>query len=119
MGHPSASAIGLLNAAVCKVKSSYLRFVQLLRPCFHFSIDISGLVTAPFARYVSDHYGRRYCIVYTAITNLIGTVLGCVAGEGRSNGYGLFIASRIICGSGIAFALMVSPILLQELPHPR
>ena len=57
--------------------------------------------------------------MYTAVANLIGTVLGCVAGEGNTSGYGLFIASRIICGSGIAFALMVSPILLQELPHPR
>ncbi|KAL8292747.1 hypothetical protein RQP46_001359 [Phenoliferia psychrophenolica] len=97
MGKPSASAIGLLNAAV------YL----------------SGLVTAPFARYVADNYGRRYCIWYTACTNLIGTVIGCAASAGSSNGYGMFLASRIICGSGIAFAVMVSPIMLQELPHPK
>ncbi|KAL8284065.1 hypothetical protein RQP46_005178 [Phenoliferia psychrophenolica] len=54
MGRPSASAIGLLNAAVY----------------------ISGLVTALFARYVADHYGRRFCILYVASCNLLGTVLG-------------------------------------------
>ncbi|KAM0755183.1 general substrate transporter [Meredithblackwellia eburnea MCA 4105] len=97
MGHPSSSAIGLLNAAVY----------------------ISGLCTAPFARYVADHWGRRYCVLYGSVANFIGTILGCVAGSGKASGYGLFITSRIICGSGIAFALQISPILLQELPHPR
>lgn len=32
--------------------------------------------------------------------------------------YALFIVSRIIFGSGLAFCVVISPILLQELPHP-
>lgn len=96
MGYPSPSAIGLLNAAVY----------------------ISGFLTSPFAAWVSDRFGRRWCVQYTAWTNLLGTVIGCAAGSGHSSGYGMFMASRIICGSGIAFATMVSPIMLQELPHP-
>ncbi|KAK4706084.1 hypothetical protein P7C70_g128, partial [Phenoliferia sp. Uapishka_3] len=74
MGHPSSSAIGVLNAAVY----------------------ISALVTSPFARYVADNYGRRYCIWYNACTNLLGTVLGCAAGTSGTSGYGMFIASRIV-----------------------
>ena len=82
----------------------------------------SGLVTASFARYVADRYDRRFCILYVTCTNLLGTVLGCAAGTGRSSGYGMFIASRIIvsfigknnkeeriwvkCGSGNAFAVL-------------
>lgn len=32
--------------------------------------------------------------------------------------YAFFIVSRIIFGSGLAFCVVISPILLQELPHP-
>ncbi|KAI5476526.1 general substrate transporter [Pseudohyphozyma bogoriensis] len=84
LDYPSSSAIGLLNAAV------YL----------------AGLVTSPFAAYAADRFGRRWCILYMSITNLIGTVLGCAAGTGSSSGYGMFIVSRIFCGSGV-------------LPHPK
>lgn len=78
MGHPSPSALGLLNAAVY----------------------ISGLCTAPFAAFVADRFGRRWCVQYTAWTKLLGTVVECAAGTGRSSGYGMFFSSRIICGSG-------------------
>ncbi|KAE9408891.1 MFS general substrate transporter [Gymnopus androsaceus JB14] len=95
-GETDASTnIGLLNAAVY----------------------IAGLLIAPFAAWISDKYGRKWCIRYSALTNLIGTAIGAVAGTGSSNGYAMFIISRI--GSGLAFGVMVSPIMLQELPHPR
>ncbi|KAE9410666.1 general substrate transporter [Gymnopus androsaceus JB14] len=89
--------IGLLNAAVY----------------------VAGLLIAPFAAWISDKYGRKWCIRYSALTNLIGTAIGAAAGAGSSNGYAMFIISRIIIGSGLAFCVMVSPIMLQELPHPR
>jgi len=49
---------------------------------------------------------------------LIGTVLGTLSGVGGS-GYGLFLASRVVIGSGIAFCLMISPVMLQEYAHPK
>ncbi|KAK9452796.1 general substrate transporter [Dipodascopsis uninucleata] len=97
VGHPSSSALGLINA----------------------SVYISGFVTAPFAAFISDRFGRKWCIRYSALTNLIGTAIGCAAGAGKSHGYSMFIISRVIIGSGIAFAVMISPIMLQELPHPK
>ncbi|GAA6039193.1 hypothetical protein JCM8097_000463 [Rhodosporidiobolus ruineniae] len=95
LGNPSTSAIGLLNA------SAYL----------------SGLVTAPVAGYVADLFGRRWCIRWSAFCALVGTALGCAAGSAK-NGYALFIVSRIVFGSGLAFSLMISPVIIQELAHP-
>ncbi|GAA5948201.1 hypothetical protein JCM3765_001310 [Sporobolomyces pararoseus] len=96
LGYPSPSKVGLLNLA------AYL----------------AGFCTAPIAAWSSDRYGRRICIRYAAVTMLIGSIMGSCADQDGVSAYGLFIASRIIIGSGLAFAVMVSPILLQELPHP-
>lgn len=97
LGHPSHSAIGLLNA----------------------SMYIAGLITAPIAGYVADRWGRTWCVRYSACTMLVGGVVGTLPGISGANGYNLFLASRIIIGSGLAFCLMISPILLQEMPHPN
>ena len=45
---------------------------------------------------------------------LVGTVLGCVAGIHPSSSYGLFVASRLIIGSGNTTFLMTAPIIMQE-----
>jgi MFS family permease len=54
-----------------------------------------------------------------AITMLIGTILGCVAGLPGVNGYALFVAGRVIIGFGMASFLMTSLIVVQEITHPR
>ncbi|KAF9048034.1 general substrate transporter [Hymenopellis radicata] len=97
MGNPDSSKIGLLNAA------TYL----------------TGMVTAPFAALIADKWGRKWCIRYSSVTNLVGTAIGCATGAGGTDGYAMFMVSRIIIGSGLAFAVMCSPIMLQELPHPK
>lgn len=96
LGNPSHSEIGLLNV----------------------STSIAGFCTAPVAGYVADRWGRRWCVRYSALTMLVGATLGSLSGINGASGYGLFLASRIVIGSGIAFCLMISPLLLQELPHP-
>ncbi|PRQ70707.1 General substrate transporter [Rhodotorula toruloides] len=97
LGYPSSSAIGLLNAAAY----------------------IAGLLTAPVAGYVADRWGRRWCVRYSAIAGLVATAIGACAGIDDASGqYAFFIVSRIIFGSGLAFCVVISPILLQELPHP-
>ncbi|GAA5972899.1 hypothetical protein JCM11641_003993 [Rhodosporidiobolus odoratus] len=95
LDNPSSSDIGLLNA------SAY----------------IAGLITAPAASYVADRWGRRWCIRWSAFCALLGTMFGCIAGA-AGHGYALFVVSRVIFGSGLAFSLMISPIILQELSHP-
>ncbi|GAA5820909.1 hypothetical protein JCM11251_001872 [Rhodosporidiobolus azoricus] len=95
LGNPSASAIGLLNAAAY----------------------ISGLCTAPFITYVADRWGRRWCIRWNGLMGVIGTAIGCGAGA-SGGGYALFIVSRVVWGSGLAAHLICGPILIQELAHP-
>ncbi|GAA5892803.1 hypothetical protein JCM6882_000584 [Rhodosporidiobolus microsporus] len=95
LGNPSASAIGLLNAAAY----------------------IAGLFTAPVITYVADRYGRRWCIRWNGFCGVIGTVIGCIAGA-AGHGYALFIVSRIVWGSGLAAHLICGPIIIQELAHP-
>jgi SP family sugar:H+ symporter-like MFS transporter len=82
------------------------------------SAYIAGLVTAPIAGYVADRWGRRWCVRWSALTMLLGATLGTLSGVGGS-GYGLFLASRVVIGSGIAFCLMISPVMLQEYAHPK
>ncbi|ORY52174.1 general substrate transporter [Leucosporidium creatinivorum] len=96
LNYPSNSSIGLLSAAAY----------------------IAGFFTAPVAAYVADRWGRRWCVRYSALTMLLGSMLGALSGVDGADGYGLFIASRVVIGSGLAFCLMISPIMLQELPHP-
>ncbi|GAA6001475.1 hypothetical protein JCM10207_006685 [Rhodosporidiobolus poonsookiae] len=96
LDNPSASKIGFLNLAAY----------------------VTGFCTAPVAAWASDRFGRRLCIRYACITMVLGSIMGTCAGEGNASAYGLFIASRAIIGSGLAFAVIISPILLQELPHP-
>ncbi|GAA6063033.1 hypothetical protein JCM10212_001012 [Sporobolomyces blumeae] len=96
LDNPSASKIGLLNLA------AYL----------------AGFCTAPLAAWSSDRWGRKICVVYAASTMVVGSIIGTCADDGMNAAYGLFILSRIVIGSGLAFGVMVSPILLQELPHP-
>ncbi|GAA5893444.1 hypothetical protein JCM8208_000802 [Rhodotorula glutinis] len=96
LGNPSPSKIGFLNLIAYA----------------------TGLSTAPVAAYASDRWGRRLCLRYAAFTMVVGSVMGTCAGEGNASAYGLFLGSRAVIGSGLAFAVIISPILLQELPHP-
>jgi len=64
LGYPSSSSIGLLNAA------SF----------------IAGLCTAPFATWVADRWGRKWCVRYSALTALLATTIGSCAGLTSASG---------------------------------
>ncbi|KAL8292974.1 hypothetical protein RQP46_000668 [Phenoliferia psychrophenolica] len=92
LGHPSASRIGLLNAM------SY----------------IAGILITPFATWLLDSWGRKWAMRYYAVTMLIGTVLGCIAGKvGQNGGYALFCVSKFIIGGGLATGLMTMQVCSQ------
>ncbi|GAA5996607.1 uncharacterized protein JCM10292_003084 [Rhodotorula paludigena] len=99
LGYPDANQIGYLNAM------SY----------------IAGFISGPIASWAADKYGRKFCMQYYAVTMMIGTILGCIAGIPQLEGKGLalFCVSKFIIGSGLATALMTMQILLQEISHPR
>ena len=58
--------------------------------------------------------GRRFAIILGCCLMVLGGFLG-----GFSNGYDMYIASRIILGFGNSFSQMSSPLLLTEICHPQ
>ena len=62
--------------------------------------------------------GFRSLAVYS-YSILLGSVVGALAGLPGRNGFGLFIAGRLIIGLGLASFLMTSLVMVQEIPHPR
>lgn len=97
LGNPDGLRIGLLNA----------------------SGNMAGLVVGPLITYIDETWGRRWGIRFYGYCILIGSVIGCIAGVPGVNGYGIFIAGRIIIGFGLASFLMTSLVLVQEVTHPR
>ncbi|KAK8864109.1 hypothetical protein IAR55_001355 [Kwoniella newhampshirensis] len=97
LGHPNASKIGLLNAV------SF----------------IVGLIMGPIVSFVSDKYGRKWPLRFYGYTMVLGTVIGCIAGAVHKGGYGLFVASRAIIGTGLTSFLIGALIIMQEATHPR
>lgn len=91
---PNSSNVGLLNAVTYLAGRKPLitskRLVVTLIRC------IFSVVISPVAAFVADRWGRKWCIRYSSVTNLIGTAIGAASGAGGSNGYAAFMVSRII-----------------------
>jgi MFS family permease len=64
--------------------------------------------------YVADNFGRKVAIITGCLFMILGGLLGAF-----SNGYNMYIASRIILGFGNALSQMASPMLLTEICHPQ
>ncbi|WVO17757.1 hypothetical protein L204_105455 [Cryptococcus depauperatus] len=97
LGHPKGVRLGMLNAIVF----------------------IAGLVVGPIITFVNENWGRRWGIRFYGISLLVGSVIECVAGADKVNGYALFCTGRAIIGLGLASYLMTSIIVIQEISHPR
>ncbi|WVO17095.1 hypothetical protein L204_104782 [Cryptococcus depauperatus] len=97
LDHPTGARLGMLNAVS----------------------NIAGLVVGPVIAYIDEHWGRRWGIRFYGFTMLAGSIIGCIAGVSKANGYALFITSRVIVGFGLASFLMTSLIVVQEITHPR
>ena len=78
------------------------------------AISLGGLPALIPASYVSDHFGRKFCLA-------IGTsiILACSLVQALTSGPWLFWAFRIVMGAGIAFILIPAPALSTEVAHPR
>ncbi|KAM0241495.1 hypothetical protein ACHAP5_007534 [Fusarium lateritium] len=91
-GHPTGALLGATSA----------------------SYNLGGLATLPFVPYVVDKIGRRHSITLGSLILIVGTVL-----QVCSINIGMFLASRLILGMGIPFAVSGASQLLAELTYPR
>ncbi|PLB44157.1 MFS transporter [Aspergillus steynii IBT 23096] len=91
-GSPDGALLGVLNA----------------------SYNLGGLITLPIVPYVNDRFGRKHSITFGSIILVIGVIL-----QSASQNIGMFLASRLILGTGIPFAVSGASQLLAELTYPR
>ncbi|WOO86159.1 Lactose permease [Vanrija pseudolonga] len=75
--------------------------------------NIGGLVGLPFAPYVSDYFGRRFCIFLGCVI-----MLGATALQSAATNTGMFIAARGLIGFGLSFASVAAPVLITEIAFP-
>ncbi|KAH6950303.1 hexose transporter [Ilyonectria sp. MPI-CAGE-AT-0026] len=78
------------------------------------SYNLGGLLVLPIVPYVIDKIGRKHSISLDSIILAIGTIL-----QTCSVNIGMFLASRLILGTGIPFPVSGASQLLAELTYPR
>ncbi|KAJ5970191.1 Major facilitator superfamily domain general substrate transporter [Penicillium vulpinum] len=78
------------------------------------SYNLGGLITLPIVPYVNDKFGRKHSITFGSIILIVGVIL-----QSTSQNIGMFLASRLILGTGIPFAVSGASQLLAELTYPR
>ncbi|KAH7120284.1 MFS transporter [Dactylonectria estremocensis] len=78
------------------------------------SYNLGGLITLPIVPYVNDRFGRKHSITFGSVILIIGVIL-----QSASQNIGMFLASRLILGTGIPFAVSGASQLLAELTYPR
>ena len=78
------------------------------------SLFLPAIISAFVADWLANKYGRRPAVWLAAFFIFVGSLV-----MGLSNGVGMFVAARVICGIGGGFGKTASPALLQELAHPR
>ncbi|KAH7357914.1 MFS transporter [Plectosphaerella cucumerina] len=91
-GHPKGALLGVTSA----------------------SYNLGGLFVLPIVPFVIDKIGRKHSISFGSVILIIGTIL-----QTCSVNIGMFLASRLLLGTGIPFAVSGASQLLAELTYPR
>ncbi|KAK6465612.1 putative hexose transporter [Scheffersomyces coipomensis] len=91
MGYPEGSILGALSNGT----------------------TFGSIIAFATASYLSDKFGRKYCILGGLVVCVIGAIL-----QGASYNYAFFLISRIIIGIGFSTAMCSSPSLIAELSYP-
>ncbi|RCK63069.1 Lactose permease [Candida viswanathii] len=92
MGQPSGAVLGALSNGVV----------------------FGGFISAAFASWFCDRYGRKPGVILGQTVSVIGSVL-----QGASTNYAFFLVSRIIIGVGTGLTTVASPCLISELSYPK
>lgn len=75
--------------------------------------QIGGVFALPFCPILAEKAGRRLAIAIGAAIALAGSIL-----QGAATSVGMYIASRILLGFGVAFLMNASPLLITEVAYP-
>jgi len=76
--------------------------------------SLGAIVVLPLVPLVTDRLGRRNAIALGSVLMIIGAAI-----QTASQNFGMFVASRLIIGLGIPFAIVAASSLIGELSHPN
>ncbi|KAE9598335.1 putative major facilitator, sugar transporter, major facilitator superfamily [Lupinus albus] len=94
--------------------SNYCKFDSESLTSFTSSLYVAGLVTSPFASYITRAFGRKPSIVAGGAAFLAGTAFG-----GAAFNLYMLIVGRLLLGVGVGFANQAVPLYLSEMAPPR
>ncbi|KAG6836484.1 hypothetical protein H0H93_007583 [Arthromyces matolae] len=86
--------------------------------------SLGAILVLPFVPLVTDRLGRRHAITLGSVLMIIGAALqtasqNYLARYLKKTLVGMFVASRLIIGLGIPFAIVAASSLIGELSHPK
>ncbi|KAH7928126.1 hypothetical protein BV22DRAFT_1031122 [Leucogyrophana mollusca] len=79
-------------------------------------LQAGGFFGSLSTTYLSVHFGRRTCLILSAVVYLIGCLIQCVAGIGSTQAVGLSVLyfGRFVGGLGIGLMSVITPNYLSE-----
>lgn len=95
------------------------------------SYSLGAITAIPFVSLVTDHWGRRWSIVFGSGVMVTGALLQGFAQHSKcltsaivtlsslTCSVAMFIVARLILGHGIVYAIVSGAALLGELGHPK
>ncbi|XP_047307629.1 polyol transporter 5-like [Impatiens glandulifera] len=101
--------IGVMSGAVLYIKDN-LKISRTQVEILVGSLNVCSLIGSLASGKTSDMIGRRYTIVLSAATFLIGAVL-----MGLAPSFSYLMAGRVIAGIGVGYSLMIAPVYTAEL----
>ncbi|KAF7813833.1 polyol transporter 5-like [Senna tora] len=100
--------IGVMSGAAVLVKED-LGISSVQHEILVGTLNVFSLIGSLASGKTSDWIGRRYTIVLSAITFLLGALL-----MGLAPNFAMILAGRVVAGIGVGYALMIAPLYTAE-----
>ncbi|KAI9190893.1 hypothetical protein LWI28_000342 [Acer negundo] len=101
--------IGVMSGAVLYIQDN-LKITSTQVEVLVGSLNVCSLIGSLASGKTSDCIGRRYTIVISAITFLIGALL-----MGLAPSFLFLMAGRVVAGIGVGYSLMIAPVYTSEI----
>ncbi|XP_059637052.1 probable polyol transporter 6 [Cornus florida] len=101
--------IGVMSGAILYIKD-HMKISRVEEEVLVGSLNVCSLIGSFAAGSTSDAIGRRYTIVLSSATFLIGALL-----MGLAPSYPFLMAGRLIAGIGVGYSLMIAPLYSAEI----
>ncbi|TKY60892.1 Polyol transporter 5 [Spatholobus suberectus] len=101
--------IGVMSGAAMLIREN-LKISRVQEEVLVGTLNVFSLIGSLASGKTSDYIGRRYTIVLSAGTFLVGAIL-----MGLAPSFAFILSGRIVAGIGVGYALMIAPLYTAEL----